>query len=181
MNIKEYIKFDTPKSVSEWTTKAYSQQLLDYFDLNKQAICSPLIWYTGSMATRINKFLRKGILENSIFHFELLQADLCQQELPDNVVVYRYISVSESLHLWKNTMFGKIYENPCFISTTLLPKYFTGQAKDGRILITIYAPKGSRGMYITELKNAIVEYEVLFAHHTNMVRKGLFEFEILIS
>ena len=64
MNIKEYIKFDTPKSVFEWTTKAYSQQLLDYFDLNKQVICSPLIWYTGSMATRINKFLPFHIVSN---------------------------------------------------------------------------------------------------------------------
>ena len=55
MNTKEYIKFDTPKSVYEWTTKVYSQQLLDYYDLNKQAICRPLIARGNRMLEKIDK------------------------------------------------------------------------------------------------------------------------------
>lgn len=177
--MKEYKKFDSPQHVCNWITKVYSQQTLDSFDLNKQSFCSPLTYYAGSMADLINSALRRGIQEHPVYHYECLQSNLLRQQLPDNIITYRFVSIKELLYLWFKTMFNKSYENPGFISTTLLPQYYTGQAKGGRIRITIYAQQGSHGMYITELKNAITEYEILFAHHTYMARKGLLKFELL--
>lgn len=175
----DYKNFNTPESVHDWLEEAYPKKDLDYFDLNKQPVFSPLLFYTGSMSKSINYLLRRGIQQHPTYHFEHLQADLLAQELPDNIVTYRFISSKELYYLWSKTLFGKTFKNPCFISTTLLPNQFNGQSK-GHISITLYAPKGYHGIYITELKNAITEYEVLFAHGIRMKRKSLFEYELLL-
>ncbi len=148
--------------------------------MNKQSLLSPLSLYAGSISGKINASLRKGVLSDSFSHFEGLQYDLCQNTLPESLTVWRYIAFQEMFFLWMATAFGKTYINPAFVSTTLLRNFFSGQARGNGIVIRIDAPKGTPGMYITELNNAaIAEYEVLFAHHLAFKRTGILTYEII--
>lgn len=178
--MQKFKEFYTPEEVDAWAAKSYSNIVLDYFDLNKQPPLSPLSLYAGSMSNRINISLRKGALSDTFSHFERLQYDLCQNTLPESITVWRYITFQELFLLWWETAFGKIYVNSAFVSTTLLRNFFSGQARRNGIVIRIDAPKGSPGMYITELNNAVIaEYEFLFAHHLAFKRTGKFTYEII--
>lgn len=179
-SLQKFKEFFTPQEVDVWVSKNYSNEVRDYFDLNKQPTLSPLSLYTGSMSSRINDLLRRGILNNDFTHFEGLQYDLCRNTLPESITVWRYITFKELVHLWKATVFGKTYINPAFVSTTLLRDHFSGQARRNGIVIQIDTPKGTPGVYVKELNNAaIAEYEVLLAHHLAFKRKGINVFEIV--
>ena len=178
--MQNFKEFQTPEEVDAWVSKSYSDTQLKYFDLNKQPLLSPLSLYTGSISNRINTLLRKGALSDGFSHFEGLQFDLCRNTLPESITTWRYVTLQEMLSLCRATMFGKVYVNPAFVSTTLLRDYFSGQACSNGIVIRINAPKGSPGMYITELNNAaIAEYEVLFAHHLSYKPTGKLTYEII--
>lgn len=178
--MQKFKEFHTPEEVDTWVSQSYSDAQLEYYDLNKQPLLSPLSLYTGSISKNINSFLRNGALSDSFSHFEGLQFDLCQNSLPESITTWRFVTPQEMLSLWWKTAFGRIYVNPTFVSTTLLRDFFSGQARSSGIVIRINAPKGTPGMYITELNNAaITEYEVLFAHHLLFKRTGNLTYEII--
>ncbi len=120
--------------------------------------------YTGSISNRINTSLRKGALCDGFSHFEGLQFDLCQNTLPESITTWRYVTLQEMLSLWWATIFGRVYVNPAFVSTTLLRDFFSGQACSNGIVIRINAPKGTPGMYITELNNAAIVSMKCYLH-----------------
>lgn len=176
----EFREFNTPKEVDRWVSTSFSDAVIQHFDLNKQPLLSPVSLYTGSISGKINASLRKGDLSNSFSHFEGLQYDLCQNTIPENIAVWRYITFQEMFLLWRKTTFGRIYVNPAFVSTTLLREHFSGQARRNGIVIRIDVPKDTPGAYITELNNAaIAEHEVLFPHHLKFKRTGTFTYEII--
>lgn len=178
--MQQFKEFFTPEEIDTWVSKNYSESTLRHFDLNKQPPLSPLSLYTGSMSGKINASLRKGKLSNSFSHFEGLQYDLCQNRLPENITVWRYITFQEMFRLWRATAFGRTYINPAFVSTTLLLDRFNGQARSNCIVIRIEAPRGTPGVYIPELDSAaMAEYEVLFAHHLAFKRTGILTYEII--
>jgi len=178
--LQNFKELHTPEEVDAWVSKSYSDTQLKYFDLNKQPLLSPLSLYTGSISNRINTSLRKGALCDGFSHFEGLKFDLCQNTLPESITTWRYVTLQEMLSLWWATVFGRVYVNPAFVSTTLLRDFFSSQACSNGIVIRINAPKGTPGMYITELNNAaIAEYEVLFAHHLSFKRTGKLTYEII--
>lgn len=178
--MKEFKEFYIPEEVDEWVATNCSDSVIQYFDLNKQHLLSPLSLYTGSISSKINNSLRRGNLTDDFSHFEGLQYDLCQNTIPENITVWRYINFQEMFLLWRKTMFGRTYVNPAFVSTTLLREHFSGQARNNGIVIRIDVPKNTPGAYITELNNAVIaEYEVLFPHHLSFKRKDIFTYEII--
>ncbi|WP_313527870.1 ADP-ribosyltransferase [Anaerotignum sp.] len=178
--MEEFREFNTPEEVAKWVSISFSDTVIQHFDLNKQPLLSPVSLYTGSISGKINASLRRGELSNSFSHFEGLQYDLCQNTIPENIAVWRYITFQEMFLLWRKTAFGRTYVNPAFVSTTLLREHFSGQARSNGIVIRIDVPKDTPGAYITELNNAaIAEYEVLFPHHLKFKRTGTFTYEII--
>lgn len=178
--MRKFMEFETPEGLSEWAFSVYKQDLLDKFDLNKVSLDSPLANYTNSFSHQINDALRRDILKGSRFKYEYLQADLLQCIVPENIVAYRYLDWKELLLWWLHTLFSSKYTNCGFVSTTLLPEDFNGQAKRNGFLIKIFVPKGTRGMYITDLNEAsVVEYEFLIPHHSRFAKRSMFVFELL--
>lgn len=172
--------FNNPDDAIKWAISAFSSEDLDLFDINKISPDSPLSWYTGSFSHEINTLLRSGRLSHPTFHYELIQNDLLKQKIPDNIITYRYVTIKEFLILHFYTLFNRIYKIPNFLSTTLLPKHFNGQALSNGILITFYVHSGTHGIYLMDLIDASVqEYEVLFAHHSLIKRRSLFTFSVL--
>lgn len=175
----DFRQFTSPTELHNWASSVYSQNALDKFNLNKQSICSPLSYYAGSFSAQINHFLRRGILESPHFHHEVLQNDLLQCVVPENIVVYRFLNGRELLRWRINTCFGRKYVNSGFVSTTFLPHLFNGQSRSAGFVVKIFVPKGTYGMYITELSDAPVkEYEFLIPHHSSFVRRGGSCFEL---
>lgn len=172
--------FNTPEEVDRWVSTSLSDAVIQHFDLNKQSLLSPGSLYTGFISGKINASLRRGNLSNSFSRFEGLQYDLCQNTIPENMAVWRYITFQEMFLLWRMTAFGRTYVNLAFVSTTLLREHFSGQACNNGIVIRNDVPKDTPGAYITELNNAaIAEYEVWFSHHLKFKRTGTFTYEII--
>ena len=180
MLLEEFREFNTPEEVDKWVSTSFSNTVIQHFDLNKQPPLSPVSLYTSSISGKINASLRRGALNDSFSHFEGLQYDLCQNEIPENITVWRYVTFQEMFLLWRKTAFGRTYVNPAFLSTTLLREHFSGQAGSNCIVIRIDVPVDTPGAYITELNNAaIAEYEVLFPHHLSFKRTETFIYEII--
>lgn len=175
----DFREFSSPDEVYLWAKRVYSQNVLDTFDINKIHYLSPLSLYRNSSYETMNQHLRKGILCHPELHTEYLQHDLCKQCLPESVVVYRFLSFKEILYLWRKTLFGREFEYPAFLSTTLDKNHYRGTSKSS-LYIKIHANKNVHAMYLPGLKEAPVqEYELLFAHHVTLKRRSFWEYEIV--
>lgn len=68
---------------------SFSDSVIQYFDLNKQPLLSPLSLYTSSISSKINNLLRRETLTDDFSPFEGLQYDLCQNTIFENITVWR--------------------------------------------------------------------------------------------
>lgn len=176
----EYKAFSTPKEVTQWVSSSYSPTQLSKLDV-KNNLGSPLSDYKGNAYRIMNQYLRDGYTICNDYDIDGLQAILLSCSLPDSIVTYRYVSKRDWLKIYLGTMFGKIYQNPIFLSTTLLKKYYSmEEIKVRRICIKIYVPMGAPGTYIPEVNPNSPEFEVLFAHHSKLKRNGFKGYHIIL-
>lgn len=149
----------------------------------KDNIDSPLADYKGSGYRRMNQIVRMGYPDNQdIFDIPALQSLMTKYHIPENIVVYRFVDIKELLILQFKTAFGRIYEYPQFLSTTLLKnEYSMDYIKKGRIVIEFQVEKGCHGAYLTEVVDENPEFEILFPHHTPVKRVGWKKYAVFNS
>ena len=167
-----YKALSTPEEVTQWVSSSYSPTQLSKLDV-KNHLNSPLADYKGNFSHIINKYLRAGYIKCKEYDIEGLQAILLSCSLPENIITYRFISLREWIKIRLGTFLGEVYEIPIFLSTTLLKKHYSMDDKKlGRICIKIYVQRGTHGTFIPEVNPQNPEFEVLFAHHSKLKRKG---------
>lgn len=169
--MKQYKEFSSPEEVNVWVQDNYSKEELDFLDVVKNSD-SPLSYYKGNYYKVINQYLRMGLEERQdTYDIVGVKAMIEQYKIPENLSVIRFIDIREFICLVWNTRFGKKYVYPCFLSTTLLRKYYAmDEIKRHRLAITILVPEGMPGIYIPEVNADSPEYEVLFPYRIKLKR-----------
>ena len=175
---KQYKKFNSTTQIDEWYI-----QYKNYFpsdDDKNQNFLKALDLYTSSANVPINRLLRssnKSIEDNRYECFYDIYQNLLPQfstySIPDNVIVFRYISKSllEYMCSSSSPKKGIILEDKGFMSTTLFPDSindFLRSRPELNILLEISVPSGSKGIYVGHLKNSLTEYEIILAPNTRI-------------
>lgn len=178
--MSDYKKFATPRDVDEWVRENYTEEQLRSLDV-KTNPTSPLYDYKNSGYKKINELVRKGYANNKdLFDIPAIQEFLTKCVIPEDVRVYRFVSLKELIILEIKTIFGKDYQYPTFLSTTLLKGYYAmSEIRKNKIAIEILADKSARGTYIPEVNPQYPEFEVLFAHSCSLVRDGFRRYRLL--
>lgn len=175
----EYRDFSSPEEIYNWVKASYSSEQLYEFDCvnNRDTVVGD---YKGGFYKHMNACINLiGIEKYADYGAKDLQAALLKCSLPENIVVTRFVPGKEWLMLLKQTRRNKVHEYNCFLSTTLLKNnYSMDEIKHYRILIKIYATKGTPGMFILEVNPEAPEFEILFPCKTKIKRVGLFSFMI---
>lgn len=169
-----YKIFISPKEVDSWFEK-YKSYFPSDNDTDKEFV-KVLENYVGSANIAINNTLRYG---TSITEDDFIQSisqkmldKLQTYHIPDDIVVYRYISkgllkaMCPSYPLQK----GMVLQDKGFMSTTLF-RESVNSYRDGRnqnILLAISIPSGTKGTYVGRLENTLSEYEVILAPNTKL-------------
>ena len=178
-DIKVYKGFHAPEEVDNWVHDYYSQAELDPFDMNHH-LDDPISDYKGPFSKLMNAALRAGITDKyEGLDIGGLQELLLETHIPENIIVFRFVDLRELWHLWKLTAGGRPIQYDGFLSTTLLPKYYSMEDKKFlRIPIRILAPAEIPGTYLPEVNPELPEYEILFPHGLKLRRRGLRTFII---
>ena len=177
-----FYRFSTPESVDEWVKIHYTQEEINRINIEFQDSESALSEYKGNYSKVINYYVRKELENNqNTYNIAELQAFLFSRIIEDNIEVYRFVSLAELFALWKNTIRGKIYTYPNFLSTTMLKKYYSMmEIKYCRLPIIIRIRKGTPGTYIPEVNVEMPEFEILIPYRSKLKRINLTTYEIVI-
>ncbi len=164
----EFKKFLCPQDVQTWIEHHYSNEQLINFSVRHQPD-SPLAMYKGNGYKWMNERVRVGgINEPDILE---LQKSLMQQKIPESIQVFRFVDLKELVTLLWETRRQRSFEYPGFLSTTLLPEYYSmvDLIKD-RTVISLFIEKGVCGMCLPEVNPNMPEFEILFPHHLKLNR-----------
>lgn len=171
----QYKKFHNAKQVNEWYS-TYSS----FFPSDKDDdtdFLKTIEFYTGNANTPINRVLRNnGNFQYSEFLYNIYQkmrAKLSSYQIPDNVVVYRYISknILNYMCSCSSPKKGMIMHDDGFMSTTLLLdsiRDFVRPRPELNVLLEISIPKGTNGIYVGHLDCTEEEYEIILAPNTQL-------------
>lgn len=169
-----YTKFRSPNDVDLWYENHKSAFPSDN-DTDK-AFSKAIYYYTASANTLVNRALRydMSILEGDYMQsiFQRMIDKLPTYQIPDNIIVYRYISkgLLKAMCPSYPPKKGMIMEDKGFMSTTLI-RESVNSYRDGRnqnILLVISIPIGTKGAYVGHLKSTLPEYEVILAPNTKL-------------
>lgn len=173
MNV-HFHKFETEAEAETW---AYENRTLFPNDSNDDKMfLEALDFYTASANVPINNYLRYNICldedDPSVSYAQILKRKLHKYHIPDNIIVYRYIS-KELLDIMKqsdNLQIHGILHDKGFMSTTLIRKSVDAYRKERRqnILLIISVTAGTPGTCVINLKNTLREYEVILAQDTRL-------------
>lgn len=169
-----YKKFYSPNEVNTWFDNLKSSFPSDS-DVDK-IFLKALEYYTASANPIFNNHLRYNtVLDTDGFIYPYVTKmikKLPTYQIPDNIVVYRYISkglLKEMCPTYPPKK-GMIMEDKGFMSTTLIREsvnpYRNGHNQN--ILLVISVPSGTKGTYVGHLKNTLPEYEVILAPNTKL-------------
>lgn len=178
--MQNYRLFSSPKEVNEWIELNYTKDELEKLQVKKH-LDSPLADYKGNAYSIMNEYIRHQ-WEDKQSDYDIigLQNLLLSRVLCESIMVFRFVSVKELFLLFINTLFGKEYEYPAFLSTTLLKDYYAmDYIRKGRIAIKIYIPQGTKGTYIPEVNSELPEYEMLFPYRLKLKRISWNVYEIV--
>ncbi|MBQ6886256.1 MAG: hypothetical protein IJN54_01925 [Lachnospiraceae bacterium] len=151
-----------------------------YFPSNEDEdkdFLSAIHYYTGSANTLINNALRydKNILDNDFMQpiFQRLIEKVPTYQIPDNIVVYRYISKGLLKEMCPSYPPRKsmIICDKGFMSTTLIRTSINDYRRSNphqNILLEISVPAGTKGIYVGHLENTLSEYEAILAPNTKL-------------
>lgn len=171
----QYKKFDSTDQVDEWY-HLYN----DFFpsDNNKDTdFLNALNCYTGNANTPINRYLRSNMnIQELDYIYDIYQeisVKFANYQIPDNVVVYRYISNSLLKFMCPSypPRKGMILQDKGFMSTTLIKnsiRDFRSSHYGLNILLEISIPAGTNGIYVGHLESTLPEYEIILAPNTKL-------------
>lgn len=177
--LKMYKTFKNPEDVELWVKKCYDDQSLSEvsvlpYDPSKRA----LNLYKGLGYKGINSLLRKNKSDEVVE--ELMQL-IGKFEIPENIVVTRFVDFNEWWNLIKETMWRKVYKYKGFLSTTLLRKHYAmDDIRWCRIPIQIYVPKGTKGVYLPEVNPNAREYEILITPGQKLQKMSWNKYQIIM-
>ena len=169
--MEEYRSFATPDEVKEWVNNNYSiAELSDLsFDISNPDNNVALFLYKGVGYRRMNKNVRKGGLTDE--RVAELQSLLLSKRIKESIEVERFVDFKEWIILLRKTSWGRIYEYPAFLSTTMLSKdYGIEDIAWRRHVVKIQIPQGTPGIYIPEINKDRPEFEILLPHHIKLCR-----------
>ena len=170
----QYTKFKISDEVDLWYEK-YKSDFPSGNDSDKDFLEAINI-YTGSANVLVNNALRHDItiLDGDYMQpiFQKMIDKLPTYYIPDNIIVYRYISkglLKEMCHSYPPKT-GMVIHDKGFLSTTLIREsvnsYRSGRKQN--ILLVISVPSGTKGTYVGHLKDVLSEYEVILAPNTQL-------------
>lgn len=178
-----YSQFNNPSEVISWANQFKSCFPSDS-DSDKEFI-SAINYYTSDANVPINRFLRckhKDSIKASLIHntYKQMVSKLPTYQIPDNVVVFRYISHQLLKEMCPSFPPKKdmIISDKGFMSTTLLRSYLFDfrKARNLDILLVISIPKGTRGTYVGLLQDSLHEYEIILVPDTHLRIDSKFPF-----
>ena len=175
----DYRIFRSPSDVDQWVSQIYSEQQLKELSIHND-MDSPLSLYKGNGHKAINYWIRKKLSKYLVqYRIPELNQMLCKYSIPENLTVFRFVDWKEFLILHWNTLFGRSYAYPGFLSTTLLKDYYSMEnIRNGRLVIEFQVDKGCSGVYLPEVVKENPEYEILFPHHCIIKRTGWAKYAI---
>lgn len=169
-----YTKFRSPQDVATW----YNNYELYFPSDNDEDtdFLYALNIYTASANTPINSHLRyNSPIDSSDYlypYFTSMITKLPTYCIPDNIIVYRYISKGQLKEMCPSYPPKKnmIMQDKGFMSTTLIKKSIDSFRKHNSlsILLVISVPVGTKGTYVGNLKDMLTEYEVILAPNTKL-------------
>lgn len=177
-----YKEFHFPDETHSWYIKYKSHFPSD--NDNDKEFLQAINYYTASANPLFNNFLRyntKLESDDFIYPYIIKMIDkLPTYQIPDNIVVYRYISKQLLKEMCPSypPKKGMIITDNGFMSTTLI-RESVNSYRDGRnqnILLIIYVPSGTKGTYVGHLKDTLTEYEVILAPNTKLHIDNKFPF-----
>lgn len=177
-----YKEFHFPDETHSWYIKYKSHFPSD--NDNDKEFLQAINYYTASANPLFNNLLRynaKLESDDFIYPYIIKMIDkLPTYQIPDNIVVYRYISkgLLKEMCLSYPPKKGMIITDNGFMSTTLI-RESVNSYRDGRnqhILLVIYVPSGTKGTYVGHLKDTLTEYEVILAPNTKLHIDNKFPF-----
>lgn len=173
--------FNTPQDVKNWIQYNYSIDRIEQLTTMLHSDTA-LSEYKGGFYKVMNRYLRYGVFNPEDYDIVGLQKMLSNCSLPESIVTHRFVSILELVKLYTHTIFGRVFQYPTFLSTTLLDKdYSMQEIKAGRVKIRFFAPKGTPGTFLPEIKENRPEFEVLFAYGLKIKCVGLLDFSIVLE
>lgn len=172
-----FTQFNNPNDVTAWANQFESCFPSDS-DNDKEFI-SAINYFTSNANVPINNFLRynyKDSIEPSLIHNIYMQmiSKFPTYQIPDNVVVFRYISHQLLKEMCPSFPPKKdmLISDKGFMSTTLLRSclFDFRKARNNKlvILLVISIPKGTSGTYVGLLQDSLPEYEIILAPNTHL-------------
>ncbi|MBQ9842001.1 MAG: hypothetical protein IJO42_02705 [Clostridia bacterium] len=176
----QYRAFVSLEEVAQWVAQCYTpKELMELSALINSD--TPLADYKGGLYRVMNQYLRLHCeTYQSDYDIVGLQKFLLSKRLCESVAAFRFVCVKELWALWWNTRFGKEYEYPSFLSTTLLKNHYSmNDIKKSRIAIAIYMPQGTCGTYLPEVNSDKPEFEILLPYRLKIRRLSWNKYEII--
>lgn len=171
--INQYTTFSSPNEVDLWHEK-YKSFLPSDNKTDKRTL-EALDMYTASCNSAFNRYLRYNIEIPDSFQQYLTQLveEISTYQIPDNIIVYRYISKGLLKDMCSSfpPKKGLYLTDKGFMSTSLIRESIeTHRNTDPslKILLEISIPAGTNGFYVGHLKNMLDEYEVILAPNTQL-------------
>jgi len=174
-----YKKFYSPNEVNIWFDN-FKSYFPSESDTDKDFL-QAINLYSGHGNRIFNKHLRyntelnpKIETENFIYSNITKMIDKLQKyQIPDNIIVYRYISkgLLEEICPSYPPKKGMIIQDKGFMSTTLLKESVNNYRHTQHslnVLLEISIPAGTKGIYIGHLTNTLSEYEIILAPNTKL-------------
>ena len=179
---QDFYRFTTLESVSDWLKLHYTQEDLVNIANEVQDDESALSEYKGNYSRVINNYVRNGQENNQTeYGIMKMQEFLISRTIDDDIEVHRFVSMAELFELWKNTIKGRVYKYPCFLSTTMLKENYSMMEKRRcRVAISIRIRKGTFGTYIPEINSELPEFEILMPYRLKIKKINLITYEIII-
>lgn len=169
-----YKEFHTTEEANAWVENYKSCFPSDNDD--DKIFLQAIDYYTGSLKPIYNNYLRNNKLmekDNYFYpYFTRIIEKLPTYEIPDNIIVYRYIDkrlLKEICEPYPPKR-GSIMQDKGFMSTSLV-RESTCQIRIDRnshILLVISIPKGTKGTYVDLLHDSLPEYEIILAPNTKL-------------
>lgn len=175
-NFENYKEFLLEDEALNWAKENY----FELFNMDeKDERYKVLAGYTGTDFYGINLFLRnrKNNHENSLNlekyqkNINIIDNILNQNFILEDIVLYRYINKTLLKFLLKgnNLKQNIMFEDKAFVSTGLIKENLKSFSKENncKILLKLYVPKGTNGVYVSLYKKSILkEYEILLHRNT---------------
>lgn len=168
----KYKQFFKSDEAEKWA-KQYKEFFPSDSDPDKEFLYALNI-YTASVYVAFNNHLRR---EGSLLAPELcpsfrkLIEKIPTYHIPDNIVVYRYISrgLLKSMCPSYPPRKHMVIQDKAFLSTTLVrDSILPHRDSSQNILLQISVSSGTAGTYVGFLKDTLREYEVILAPNTKL-------------